>query len=141
MTRPAYARLYKPKMPLLWWLHKRTYTLFVLRELSSLSVAWTVAYLLLMVYSAARSPAEYERFLDLSAHPAMIALNVVALAFVLYHAVTFANLTPQAMVVRLPRRMVPRPVRGRQVPPPLLAGSVYFGWLAVTAFLAWLVMR
>ena len=64
-------------------------------------------------------------------NPAMIVVNVVALAFVLLHAVTFANLTPRAMVVRL---------RGRTVPSRAILAGVYLGWLVVTAFLAWLVV-
>ena len=38
----------------------------------------------------------------------MIVLNVVALGFVLLHAVTLVNLTPQAMVVRLGAGGCPR---------------------------------
>src|SRR5262249_8204788 len=116
---------------LLWWLSRRSYSLFVLRELSSVFVAWTVVYLLLLVRAVARGPAEYQRFLDWSAGPWLVALNVVSLAFVLLHAVTFVSLTPQAMVVKL---------RGRRVPGRLLAGSLYLTWLLVTAFLAWLVV-
>lgn len=131
MSSPPYTRLYKPKVRLLWWLSRRSYTLFVLRELSSVFVAWSVVYLLLLVRAVGRGPAEYQRFLDWSASPWLVGLNVVSLAFVLYHAVTFVNLTPQAIVVRL---------RGRRVPPRLLAGSLYLTWLLVSVFLAWLVV-
>jgi fumarate reductase subunit C len=131
MSSPPYTRLYKPKVRLLWWLSRRSYTLFVLRELSSVFVAWSVVYLLLLVRAVGRGPTEYQRFLDWSTSPWLVALNVVSLAFVLYHAVTFVNLTPQAMVVRL---------RGRRVPPRLLAGSIYLTWLLVSVFLAWLVV-
>jgi fumarate reductase subunit C len=116
---------------LLWWLHRRSYTAFVLRELSSVAVGWFVVFLLLMVRAVAGGPGAYQRFLDWAASPWLIAVNVVALAFVLYHAVTFVNLTPQAMVVKL---------RGRRVPPRLLAGSIYLVWIAVSAVLAWLVV-
>lgn len=126
-----FARLYKPRIPLLWWLRRRSYTAFVLRELSSAFVAWFVVFLLLMVRAVASGPAEYERFLDQAASPWLVAVNVVALAFVLYHAVTFVNLTPQAMVVK---------VRGRRVPARLLAGSIYLAWFVVSALLAWLVV-
>jgi fumarate reductase subunit C len=125
------ARLHKPKVRLLWWLSRRSYTLFVLRELSSVFVAWTVVYLLVLVRAASRGPAEYHRFLHLAASPWLVVLNAVALAFVLLHAITFVNLTPQAMVVR---------VRGRRVPGRLLAGSLYLTLLLVSAFLAWLVV-
>ncbi len=131
MSAPPYARLYKPKVRLLWWLSRRSYTLFVLRELSSVFVAWTVVYLLLLVRAVARGPAEYQRFLDWSASPWLVALNVLSLAFVLLHAITFMNLTPQAMVLH---------VRGRRIPGRLLAGSIYATWLLVSAFLVWLVV-
>jgi fumarate reductase subunit C len=125
------ARLYRPRVRLLWWLSRRSYAMFVLRELSSVFVAWTVVYLLLLVHAVSSGPAQYQRFLDRSANPWLVALNVISLAFVLLHAVTFVNLTPQAMVVRL---------RGRRVPGPLLAGSLYLTWLLVSVFLVWLVV-
>jgi len=131
MSAPPYVRLYKPKVRMLWWLSRRSYTLFVLRELSSVFVAWTVVYLLLLVRAVGRGPAEYQRFLDWSASPWLVALNVISLAFVLLHAITFVNLTPQAVVVK---------VRGRWIPGRLLAGSIYVTWLLVSAFLIWLVV-
>jgi fumarate reductase subunit C len=105
--------------------------MFMLRELSSAFVALFVVELLLLVRAVGRGPAAYAGFLDTLAQPVMIVVNVVALAFVLLHAVTFANLTPRAMVVRL---------RGRRVPSRAVLASVYLGWLVVTAFLAWLVV-
>ncbi len=129
---PWRSRLYKPRVPATWWLDRRTYTAFVLRELTSVFVAWTVVYLLVLVRAVAGGGAEYERFLDWSAAPWLIALNLVALAFLLYHAITFINLTPQAMVVKIRRRCVP----GR-----VMLGSLYAGWLVVSVFLAWLVLR
>ncbi len=125
------APLYRPRTPLLWWLSRWSYTRFVLRELSSVFVAWTVVYLLLLVRAVGRGPAEYQKFLDWSGSPWLVVLNLVALAFLLYHAITFVNLTPQAMVVKL---------RGRRVPPRMLAGSIYLSWIVVSAFLAWLVV-
>jgi fumarate reductase subunit C len=124
-------RLYRQRVPRFWWLHRRSYLVFVLRELSSLFVAWFVAYLLLLVYAISQGPASYERFLDLSANPFMIGLNVVTLAFVVLHAVTFFLAAPQTTVVRL---------RGRRVPPPVLAAPLFGGWAVVSAFLVWLVM-
>jgi fumarate reductase subunit C len=131
MSAPPLVRLYRRRTPLFWWLSRRTYTMFVLRELSSVFVAWTVVFLLLLVRAVGRGPVAYQQFLDWSATPWVIALNVVALLFVLYHAITFVNLTPQAMVVKL---------RGRRVPPRLLAGSMYLAWLVVSALLVWLVV-
>ena len=131
MISPLEARYYRRRVPLLWWARRRSYLTFMLRELSSAFVALFVVELLFLVRAVAGGPATYQDFLDTMAHPAMVVLNVVALAFVLLHAVTFANLTPRAMVVRL---------RGRRVPPRAVLAGVYLGWLAVTVFLAWLVV-
>jgi fumarate reductase subunit C len=131
MISPLEARYYRRRMPLLWWTRRRSYAMFMLRELSSVFVALFVVELLLLVRAVARGSAAYESFLTAMAGPAMIVLNLIALAFVLLHAVTFANLTPRAMVVH---------VRGRTVPPRAILAGVYLGWLVVTAFLAWLVV-
>jgi len=125
------ARYYRQRVPLLWWVRRRSYAMFMLRELSSLFVALFVVELLLLVRAVAHGPTAYQGFLDTMANPAVIVINVVALAFVLLHAVTFANLTPRAVVVRM---------RGRTVPPRAILAGVYLGWLLVTAFLAWLVV-
>jgi fumarate reductase subunit C len=131
MISPLEARYYRRRLPLLWWARRRSYAIFMLRELSSLFVALFVVELLLLVRAVAHGPAAYQGFLDAMANPAMIVVNGVALAFVLLHAVTFANLTPRAMVVRM---------RGRTVPPRAILAGVYLGWLLVTAFLTWLVV-
>ncbi|MFI7602187.1 hypothetical protein [Actinoplanes sp. NPDC049681] len=131
MISPWEARYHRARMPRWWWARRRSYLTFMLRELSSVFVAVFVAELLLLVRAVAHGAGAYEDFLDAMANPAVVALNVVALAFVLLHAVTFANLTPRAMVVR---------VRGRTVPARLVLAGVYLGWIVVTAFLAWLVV-
>jgi fumarate reductase subunit C len=131
VSSPLEARYHHHRVPLLWWAQRRSYAKYMLRELSSVFVALFVIELLLLVRAVARGPDSYDGFLDGMANPAVIAVNVVALAFVLLHAITFANLTPRAMVVRL---------RGRAMPPRLILGGVYAGWLVVTAFLLWLVV-
>ena len=131
MISPLEARYYRRRVPLMWWTRRRSYLFFMLRELSSVFVAVFVVELLFLVRAVAHGPAAYQGFLGTMANPAMIVLNVVACAFLLLHAVTFANLTPRAMVVRL---------RGRRVPPRMILAGVYLGWLVVTAFLAWLVV-
>ena len=131
MISPLEARYYRQRVPLMWWTRRRSYTFFMLRELSSVFVAVFVVELLFLVRAVANGPSAYRGFLDTMANPAMILLNVVALAFLLLHAITFANLTPRAMVVRL---------RGRRVPSRIILAGVYFGWLVVTAFLVWLVV-
>ena len=63
--------------------------------------------LLLLVAAVGSGPRRTSDFLDWTAQPWVIALNVVATAFLLLHAVTWFNLAPKAMVVRLGGRPVP----------------------------------
>ena len=91
---------YRQPVSRLWWLKKRTYFLFVMRELSSVFVAWFAVFLMMMVYAIGRGEESYQKFLDWAASPVIVVINVVALAFSLLHTVTWFVLTPQAMVVR-----------------------------------------
>jgi fumarate reductase subunit C len=115
-----------------WWLHKRTYFVFVMRELSSIFIAWFVVFLLLLLRAVTLGAAEYDDFLDWAASPWVVVLNVVAAAFLVLHVVTWFSLTPKAMAVRL---------RGRPVPSVAVIGAQYAAMLVVSAFVIWLVTR
>jgi succinate dehydrogenase subunit C len=123
---------YQRPVPLLWWLERRSYLLFVLRELSSVFVAWFVVYMLLLVNAVGDGAPSYSRFVDWSGQWWVVALDVVALAFVLLHAVTWFGLAPRAMVVRL---------RGRRVPAPQIVAAHYLLWLLLSAVVVWVVLR
>ena len=126
------ARVHQPTMSTWWWTKKRSYFLFVMRELSSFFVAWFVAFLLVLVGSVGRSEAAYESFLDWAAAPWMVAINLVAFAFLVLHVVTWFSLTPKAMDVR---------IRGEKAPAALIIASQYVGLAVVSAFVLWLVTR
>jgi fumarate reductase subunit C len=125
-------RLYRPRISTWWWTRKRTYFVFVMRELSSIFVAWSVVYLVLLVYAVGQGEAAYENFLDWAASPWVIALNILTLLFVLLHTVTWFSLTPQAMEVRM---------AGRPVPSFHIIAGQYTGLLVVSAFVLWLVTQ
>ncbi|MPY98717.1 MAG: fumarate reductase subunit C [Actinophytocola sp.] len=125
-------RLYRPPVSLTWWLRKPSYLLFGLRELSSVFIAWFVVYLLMLVYAVSSGSAAYQDFLDLSANPLVLILNVIALAFVLLHTITWFGLAPKAMVLRL---------GARRVPPGVILAAHYAAWLVVSAVVAWVILR
>lgn len=125
-------RAYRPRVSTWWWLGKRTYFVFVMRELSSLFIAWVVAYLLAFVYAVGRGNATYQNFLDWADTPWVVVVNVIAAVFVVLHTVTWFNLTPQAMAVR---------VGSRRVPAWQIIAGQYLGLAVVSAFVIWLVTR
>jgi fumarate reductase subunit C len=123
-------RMYRRQMRTLWWVRKSSYFLFVMRELSSIFVAWWVLFLLILISAVGRGEPAYEDFQDFASNPAVVVVNVVAFAFVLLHAVTWFSLTPKAMDVRL---------GDRRVPAVLVVASQYAGLAVVSAFIYWLV--
>lgn len=124
-------RVYRSQPSLWWWVGKQSYLLFVLRELSCVFVAWFVALTVALAWSVARGAAQYERFLEIAANPVVVAVNLVALAFLLLHTVTWFNLTPKAMPIR---------VRGTRVPPVAIVAAQWAGFAAVSAFVLWLAV-
>ena len=124
-------RWYRRRMSVFWWVGRRSYLIFVLRELSSVFVAWSVVFLLLLVHAVSEGSRQYRQFLNLSSNPWMMALNVITVAFLLFHAITWFNLAPQAMVVR---------VRGNRVPRSAITGAHYAAWALLSALVAWLIV-
>ena len=125
-------RWYRPRVSTYWWLGRWPYLKFILRELSSIFVAWTVALMLFAIAAIARGPAAWADFLETLRNPALIVINVIALGFVLFHTVTWFNLAPHALAVRL---------GGRRVPNLLISGPHYVLWLAMSAGVLWFLLR
>jgi fumarate reductase subunit C len=126
-------RLYHRPVSTFWWVRRPSYVLFVLRELSSVFVAWFVVYLLLLVTAIGGGSDDYQRFLDWSGQAWVVVLNVVSFAFVLLHTVTWFGLAPKAMVVRRPGH--------RPVPPRAILAAHYLLWVLLSAVVAWIVLR
>ena len=127
----GHPRWLRTRVSTYWWLRRRSYLAFIGRELSSVFVAWFVVYLLRLIRAVAQGPSAYVRFLEWSAQPAVLLLNLVTLFFVVFHAITWFNLAPQAMVVRL---------RGERVPRSWIVGAHYAGWALLSALGAWLIL-
>jgi fumarate reductase subunit C len=125
-------RWYRTRVSTYWWLWKWYYLKFVLRELSSIFVAYFVVITLLQIHSLSRGPEAYARFEERMGNPLMIALNAISFLFLLLHVITWFNLAPRAMAVRL---------GGKRVPEILIAGSNYAAWLVASAAVAWFILR
>jgi fumarate reductase subunit C len=134
------APVYRRKVPLTWWAKRRSYLLFILRELSSVAVAWSVVYLLMLVYAVYRGADRYREFLAWSSQPWVVLINIVALAFLLLHSITFFKLAGQTLVIRVPDRPgVPRRLRRKLVPPRLVGGAHFAAWAFVSLVVAVIV--
>jgi succinate dehydrogenase subunit C len=119
-------------MSVWWWLKNVAYTKFVLREVTSVFVAFFAMLYLWQLRAVAEGPDAYARFMARLRTPPFLILDAVALLFVLFHTITWFNLTPTAMVVR---------VKGKRVPDRIVAGSNYVVWVIVSVIVAWIFTR
>ncbi len=116
---------YVRPVPAMWWLKRRTYVLFMLREVTCVFVGGYALLLLLL----AKHRDDPQAFADLLDSPLLIALQLIALPMILYHSVTWINLTPKVMVVW----------RGEErVSPILIAGANYVAWFIVSIVILWI---
>ena len=128
---PYHARWYRTRPSTYWWLERGSYFAFILRELSSVFVAWSILYLVRLVWAIVHGDGWYQAFLRWSAHPAVLMLNALTFFFLVFHAVTWFNLAPKAMVVTL---------GGRRVPGVLIAAANYAAWAVVSVLAIWALL-
>jgi len=125
-------RLYVKSIPIFWWVHKWVHFRFIFRELTSVPVAYFVAIMILYLRSISLGEAAYLQFVEKLQSPVMVSLNIIALIMVIYHSITWFNLTPKAIVIRLGEK---------QVPGFLIAGINYVGWLVLSGGIVWLLLK
>lgn len=120
-----------PQIPRTWWLKRRPYFQFMIRELTSVAV---FAYTLLLIWAlwAAADAGSFSAFYDFLDNPWSVGLHVVVLLLALYHTITWIALTPKVTVLW----------RGdEQVDPRLVAGATAVLFVLVSVGVVWLVLR
>jgi fumarate reductase subunit C len=125
-------KAFRARVSTYWWLDRWVYLRFTLRELSSVFVAWFVVMTLLQIAALRRGSAAYIAFQAWLRSPILVALNLLSFFFVIFHAVTWFNLAPTAMALR---------AGGKRVPSLLIVMPSYVAWLAISAAVAWILLR
>ena len=98
--QPYHPKWYRKRYPIFWWLGRFAYGKFIARELTSLAVGYA----------------------------AVLLLHGFILCALLFHSITWLNLAPRALVLRLGRTRIPDAA--------VLAGH-YAAWLGATALVVW----
>lgn len=118
-TRP-----WVPPMPRTWWMKRRGYVLYMIRELTCV---WIGAYVITLVVGIHRLGAGEEAWAAyveaLGSLPGLV-FQALALVFMLYHTITWFHLAPRTMVVR---------IRGARVNGAWIEAFHYLLWVAVSA--------
>jgi len=126
--RPHHPKWHRERMPIFWWLGRISYTKFITRELTSLAVGYAALLLLVEIGALARGEAAHARFLRFLAAPPVVAFHLLVCAALVFHSVTWLNLAPKALVLRL---------GGRRLPDWAVVSAHYLAWLAASAVVVW----
>lgn len=106
-----------------WVLRHPRYLRYMAREFSCLFIgAWTF----LLVWGLKRlseGPEAWAAYLEALRSPLSVAFHVMALAFAVYHSITWFNLTPKALPIQRGESFLPEGV---------VAGAHYAVWAALS---------
>ena len=108
-----------------WYLARRSYTVHMLQELTSIFVGMFALILLWGISAVAGGPDAYQAFLDSLRSPVMVVILWVTTVVMFYHAIAWFSVTPKAMPVQ----------RGEEfVPASIIAGAHYVIWIVLSLF-------
>jgi fumarate reductase subunit C len=116
-------RVYKPELPRGWWLRRRHYFLYMVREFTAVPMAAWLVWLLVEIQRAASGPKGYYP----AASPAFIVFSVICLLFATYHSVTFLSLAGVIINLKL---------LGKRVPPRTIVAVMFGLWLVASVVIA-----
>lgn len=123
-------KMYKRHMNIFWWANRWIHIKFIARELTSICVALYCIILLFYVWAILRGPETFEAFSSAIRTPAAIILHVLLLGGLLFHSITWFNLAPKAMVIKLGEKNVPGIA---------IAMLNYVAWVVISVVLVWLI--
>ncbi len=132
MKRQKNNRYQTPLRPT-WFLLRPGYRRFMAREGTAIIVAAYLLYLLLWLHQLGKGPEAFARLMEIARNPTIVILNGLAFAGVLYHSITWFNLTPKIMPLYVAEEKV------SDFWAAILMG--YLPWVAVTALVIWGVLR
>ncbi len=124
---------YQTPMGALWFLSRAGYRRFMAREMTAFALAVLLVYLLYWLRAIGDGYTAYVRMVELTRNPLSVTVLGLVFGAVLYHSITWFNLTPKIMPMYVAEEKVPD-----------LWAAIIMGYLpcaAVSAVVLWGVMR
>ena len=128
----GHPRMFVKDKPIFWWAQKWVHGRFIIRELTSVPVAFYAILLILQIRAIGLGPEAHANFIDWLKTPWSITLHAVSLLFVIYHSITWFNLAPKAIVIRIGKN---------RIPGLLIVGLNYGAWALFSVAIVWLFLN
>ncbi len=116
-----------------WFERKGAYRRFMVREMTSVFIGGYIVFLLVWLDRMGQGPEQYQALAEAMRHPLAVALHMLALAAAMYHSITWFNLTPAVMPLRIGEDRLPNVV--------VAITMGYLPWMAVSGAILWGVLR
>jgi len=120
-----------PPMSIFWWVRKKAFVKFISRELTSIFVAGYAILLIVQMRALAHGEQAWEAMSRWLSTPFSIGLHLIILGCVLFHSITWFNLAPKAMVVKIGKWRIPDAA--------VLTGN-YAAWIVLSVTVAWFIL-
>ena len=124
---------YRPSVPRTWYLRKQPYRVFMLRELTSVFIAGYLVFLIILLVRLGQGYEQYAALMESLRSPLAVVGHGVVLAAAVLHSITWFNLTPSAIPVRIGEERLPSAA--------VAIAMGYVPWLVVSALIPWAVLR
>lgn len=112
-----------------WFLRHPRYLRYMAREVTCILIAVHAVFLLVALQRLGEGREAWEGFLQAAGTPAMVLLQLLILAFAVYHSTSWFNVTPKAMPVQIGEKFLPGAV---------IVGAHYALWLGLSLAVLWL---
>lgn len=106
-----------------WFLRHPRYLRYMAREVTCVFIGLHAVILLVALRRLSEGREAYEAFLQNLTGPAGVVLQLVVLAFAVYHSTSWFNVTPKAMPVLIGENFLPGAV---------IVGAHYAAWLVAS---------
>jgi fumarate reductase subunit C len=106
-----------------WFLRNPRYQRYMAREVTCVFIALHALVLLVALKRLSEGREAWETFLDNLTAPVGVQLQLLILAFAIYHSTSWFNVTPKAMPVQIGEKFLPGSV---------IIGAHYAGWLVAS---------
>ncbi len=116
-----------------WFVRKGAYRRFMVREMTSVFIGGYIVFLLVWLYRMGQGPEQYHALVEAMRRPLPVVLHMLALAAAMYHSITWFNLTPAVMPLRIGEDRLPNAV--------VAIAMGYLPWVAVSGAILWGVLR
>jgi fumarate reductase subunit C len=90
-----------------WFMARPGFRRFMAREATSFAVAAFLVWTLVLLRRLKQGEVAWAEFMELTRHPIVVAAHAIVFGAVVYHAVTWFNLTPKAMPMQFGEERVP----------------------------------